>query len=485
MSMRSPSFEARPPRRLRVAASLASTLALLVAACAGGGSPAPASQAPASQGPASQAPASQAPGGPSGRIVVASVNNLEFVTVKELLPEFNKLYPNIQVDFQVIPENEVRAKITQDVTTQSGINDVVTIGPFEVPMWAKQGWLAPLDALKDDPAYKFEEIFPAYIDALSADGHLYAAPNSAQASMLYYRKDILDAAGLTMPEAPTWDQVVEIARKVHNPSQGVYGLCLRGLPGWGQMGAPLGTVINTFGGRWYDKDWNAQVTESHFAAAVDFYVKTLQELTPPGVTQFGNLEVGQCITTGQGAIAYDDSSWTQVFFDPNTNPYADKMAVAMAPVKEAGSKPSQWFWTWTWAIPNSAKNKEAALAFIKWVTGPDYLPFAVPLKGWGKMPGPARQPMYEPGSLYEQFAKPFMSVLQKTLATVDGVNGTHYADTPYRGNQYVQIPEFQDLGNKCTQEFAGAVVNQQSVSDALAKCQQYAEDVAVTGGYKR
>ncbi|RMF41156.1 MAG: sugar ABC transporter substrate-binding protein [Alphaproteobacteria bacterium] len=420
----------------------------------------------------------------SGRLVIGSVNNGEFVALKELLPEFNRLYPDIEVEFQLIPENEVRAKITTDVTTQSGIYDLITTGPYEVPMWGKAGWLEPLDAIKNDPAYQVNDIFPAYLDALSYDGKLYAAPGSAQASMLYYRKDLLDAAGLKMPEAPTWDQVVEIASKLHDPASGLYGMCLRGLPGWGQMGAPLGTVINTFGGRWYDADWNAQITSPETSAAIKFYIKTLQTLTPPGVTQFGNQECGQAITTGQAAMLYDDSSWAQVFFDPKTNPHAKNMAVAMAPVKEAGSKPSAWFWTWAWAVPKSAHNKEAALAFIKWVTGPDYIPYAAPIVGWGRMPGPARASQYEPGSAYSEFATPFMAVLKKTLATVDGVNGTHYDDTPYRGNQYVQNPEFQDLGNRCTQEFAGAVVGQQTPDEAIAKCQQYAEEVAVMGGYR-
>lgn len=420
----------------------------------------------------------------SGKLVIGAVNNAEFVALKDLLPEFNRQYPDIQVEFQLVPENEVRAKITTDITTQSGIYDLITTGPYEVPMWAKSGWLEPLDAVRDDPAYKVEDVFEAYLNGLSHDGKLYAAPGSAQASMLYYRKDLLDAAGLTMPEAPTWNEVLEIAGKLHNPSEGRYGLCLRGLPGWGQMGAPLGTVINTFGGRWYDADWNAQITAPETSEAIKFYINTLQNYTPPGVTQFGNQECGQAITTGQAAMLFDDSSWSQVFFDPNTNPHAANMAVAMAPVKEAGTKPSAWFWTWAWAVPASANNKDAALAFIKWVTGPDYIPYAAPIKGWGNMPGPARNSQYEPGSAYSEFAAPFMGVLQKTLATVDGVNGTHYDDTPYTGNQYVQIPEFQDLGNRCTQEFSGAVVGQQTADEAIAKCQQYAEDVARTGGYK-
>jgi sorbitol/mannitol transport system substrate-binding protein len=420
----------------------------------------------------------------SGRLVIGAVNNAEFVALRDLLHEFNRLHPDIQVDFQLLPENELRAKVTLDITTQGGVYDLITTGPFEVPMWAQAGWLAPLDALKDDPAYQIEDIFEAYINALSHEGRLYAAPGSAQASLLYYRRDLLDAAGLTMPEAPTWNEVVEIARKLHDPANGFYGMCLRGLPGWGQMGAPLGTVINTFGGRWFDADWNAQITAPETAAAIKFYIEMLQTLTPPGVTQFGNLECGQAIVTGQVAMLYDDSSWAQVFFDPATNPHAANMGVAMAPVKVAGTKPSAWFWTWAWAIPATSDNKDAALAFIKWVTGPDYIPFAAPIKGWGNMPGPARASQYEPGSAYSEFAAPFMAVLKRTLATVDGVNGTHFEDTPYTGNQYVQIPEFQELGNRCTQEFAGAVVGQQTPEQAIAKCQQFADAVAVMGGYR-
>jgi sorbitol/mannitol transport system substrate-binding protein len=473
--------------------SAAVAAVLVISACSSStASQAPASQAPASQAPASQAPASAPAGqstapsadtGASGTITVAMVGNPQMKELEALKGEFEATHPNIKVNILVLPENEIRAKVTTDIATGAGTFDLVTIGMYEVPLWAKQGWIDEVGATLDqDPTYDSADFFKSIRDGLSYQGKLYAAPFYGESSSLFYRKDILEKAGVTMPEKPTWDEVLAAATKVNNPSAGQYGICLRGLPGWGEMGAPLGTVINTFGGRWYDAGWNAQITSPETTKAIKFYIDTVKTVGEPGAISSGFTECETLLMQGKVAMWYDATSASDLIFDPKQNTSADKLGIAYAPVSV--KSPSGWLWAWAFALESTSKNKPAAYEFLKWATGKDYAKLVFDKTGtWGGAPSGARKSLYEDAG-YAAYGKAFNTVVLDSLNTVDPLHATNFSDTPYTGIQFVQIPEFQDLGTKCTQEFAGAISGSQTADAAITKCQAFAEAVATSGGYK-
>ena len=160
-----------------------------------------------------------------------------------------------------------------------------------MPLWAKKGWienLSPFIAKSSD--YDASDLIPGISGALSYKSNLYAVPFYGESSMLMYRKDLLAAKGQTMPDHPTWDQVAAVARAVNSSS--VSGICLRGLPGWGEQLAPLTTVVNTFGGRWYDEKWNAQLNSPQWKSAVTFYTRLLKDAGEPGA---GNAGFTECL----------------------------------------------------------------------------------------------------------------------------------------------------------------------------------------------
>ena len=420
----------------------------------------------------------------SGNVTVGMVGNPQMTALKDMLPEFNKLYPNIKVDLLILPENEIRAKVTTDVSTGAGTFDVVTVGMYEVPQWAKQGWIDEVGTTLDaNPAYDSADFFQSIRDGLSYDGKLYAAPFYGESSSLFYRKDLLEAQGITLSEHPTWDEVAAAAAALHDPANGQYGICLRGLPGWGEMGAPLGTIINTFGGRWYDAGWNAQVSSPETSAAIKFYIDTVKSVGEPGAITSGFTECETALVQGKVAMWYDATSASDLIFDPKQDANAANLGIAYAPTKV--KDPSGWLWAWAFGLESTSKNKPAAYEFLKWATGKDY-PILVNTKegSWGSAPSGARKSLYDNAG-YKDYGKAFNAVVLGSLNTVDPLHATNFTDTPYTGIQFVQIPEFQDLGTKCTQEFAGAISGSQSADDAIAKCQKYAESVATTGGYKK
>jgi len=421
----------------------------------------------------------------SGEISVGMVGNPQMVALQELVDAgvFNELYPNIQVNLTVLPENEIRQTITTDVTQQAGQFDVFTVGPFEVPLWAEQGWLEPIgDEVRADPTYDVDDIFPSMTAGLTYEDQLYALPFYGESAMLFYRTDLFEAAGIEMPERPTWEQVRGFAEQLHNPDENVYGICLRGLPGWGQQGAPLTTVINAFGGRWFDEEWNAALEEEDSAAAIRFYIETLQQYGPPGADQNGFTENQTLFNQGACAQWYDATSAAELLTDPQLNPeYADRVGFAYGP--SAKLPTGNWLWSWNFAMAANSDNKEAALAFMKWATSKEYVQQVVEAEGgWGRAPTGSRQSVYDdPG--YQERAGGFAEIVLNSINEANPNEPTE-EPVPYTGGQFVRIPEFQQLGDDVTRVFAGAIAGNTEIDDAIAEANELANQTAIDGGYQ-
>ncbi len=177
-------------------------------------------------------------GGPNS-INVLMVNNPQMVDLQRLTADNFTKETGITVNYTVLPENDVRDKISQEFTSQAGQYDVASLSNFEIPIYAKAGWIAPMDDfIAKDPEFDQEDILAPMTTSLSSEGKIYGQPFYGESSFLMYRKDILKAKGVTMPDRPTWPQVAEIAAKVDQAEPGMAGICLRGQPGWGQVFAP-------------------------------------------------------------------------------------------------------------------------------------------------------------------------------------------------------------------------------------------------------
>jgi sorbitol/mannitol transport system substrate-binding protein len=414
----------------------------------------------------------------AGTVTVAIVANPQMRDIQELTDEFHREHPDIEVRYVTLPENEARARITQDVATKAGQFDVVMIGTYEAPIWGRNDWLTDLTPYaREDTEYDVDDLMPAVRKGLSADGKLYAVPFYGESSFLMYRRDLFEQAGLTMPERPTWTQVAEFARKLKTPDRA--GICLRGLPGWGEQLAPLNTVINTFGGRWYDENWNAQLTSPATAKAVTFYLDLIKEAGEPGAPNAGFSECLTAYTQGQAAMWYDATVAAGSLEDPKVSSVVGKNGYAPAPVME--TEWSGWLWAWSLAIPKTAKDPDAAWEFVSWATSKEYIRMVGERLGWERVPPGSRLSTYEIPEFTEASAGS-ADVTLDALRTVDPTKAT-VEPVPYTGVQYVQIPEFQDLGTSVSQQFAAVLAGNQSVEEALETAQSEAEAVA-EDGYK-
>ncbi len=414
-------------------------------------------------------------------VTVATVANPQMQDIEKLTGEFEKKYPNIKIKYVILPENELRDRVTQDVATKGGQYDVVTIGTYEAPIWAKNGWLTKLDTYAGQGSYDVGDLIAPVKDALSYQGGLYAVPFYGESSFLMYRKDLFAQAGLTMPDQPTWQQVADFAKKLNDPAKNMAGICLRGLPGWGEVLAPLDTVILTFGGRWYDEQWNAKLTDPATVQAVKFYVDLVRSAGEPGAPNAGFSECLTAFGQGNAAMWYDATSAAGSLEDPKVSKVAGKVGYVKAPVVQ--TKNSGWLWAWSLAMPETSKKKDAAWTYMSWATSKEYIKLVGQQLGWARVPPGSRMSTYQLPE-YQQAAQAFA---QQTLTSMEAVNvkqpGVY--PQPWTGVQYVGIPEFQDLGTKVSQEISAAIAGRQSVDEAMAKAQQLAEQTAKSGGYKK
>ena len=422
-------------------------------------------------------------------ITIATVNNPDMVTMQKLTPEFNKKYPDITVKWVVLPENELRQKVTLDVASGAGSFDVATVGAYEVPIWAKNGWLSPLTPLFAKNAdiaktYNLNDIIPGVRNALTQNGNLYAVPFYAESSMTFYNKDLFKKAGLTMPTQPTWTQVQGFAAKITDPKNGVYGICLRGLPGWGENAAFFTTLANTFGGRWYDNNWQAQLNSPAWKSALNFYVDLMKKSGPPGATSNGFTENLTLMSQGKCGMWVDATVAAGFLSDPTSSKIVNSVGFANAPVGPGTTRGNHWYWSWNLAIPKSTKQEDSAFKFLTWATSQEYIALVAKTKGnWASVPPGTRTSTYA-NPEYKKAAGAFSGLVQSAINSADVKKATKDA-VPYTGIQFVAIPEFQALGTQVGQYIAGALSGQTSVDQALVLAQNAANKVAVDGKYQK
>ncbi|MDA5143090.1 sugar ABC transporter substrate-binding protein [Streptomyces sp. AD681] len=408
-------------------------------------------------------------------INVLMVNNPQMVELQKLTADHFTKETGIKVNFTVLPENDVRDKISQDFANQAGQYDAATLSNYEIPIYARNDWLHEMDSyVAKDPAYDEQDILGPMRESLTADdGKLYGQPFYGESSFLMYRKDLFAKAGLTMPEHPTWTQVAEFAEKLDGSEPGMKGICLRGLPGWGELMAPLTTVVNTFGGTWFDQDWQARLDSPEWEKATKFYVDLVREHGESGAAQSGFAECLNNMTQGKVAMWYDATS-AAGSLDAAKSPVKGKVGYAPAPVEKTDS--SGWLYTWAWGIQKASRNSDKAWKFVSWASSKEYEQLVGDEIGWSNVPAGKRASTYE-NPAYVKEAAAFQEMTRKAIEGAKPKD-PGVQPRPAPGIQFVGIPEFTDLGTKVSQEISAAIAGRQSVEEALKKSQQLAEQIS-------
>ena len=408
-------------------------------------------------------------------ITVATVNNGDMIRMQGLMDDFYAKHPDIKVEWVTLEENVLRQNVTTDIATGGGQYDVMTIGTYEVPIWGKQGWLVPLDDLP--ASYDVDDLLPPIRGGLTVDGKLMAAPFYGESSMVMYRKDLMEAAGLTMPDAPTWADIEKAAAAMTDKSKEQYGICLRGKAGWGENMAFLTAMSNSFGARWFDESWVPQFDQPEWKATLDTYLHLMNEYGPPGASNNGFNENLTLFQQGKCGM-WIDATVAASFVTGKDSTVAEHVGFALAPDNGLGKR-GNWLWAWSLAIPTSSQKQDAAKTFIDWATNKDYLALVASKEGWANVPPGTRTSLYS----NEEYAKvPFAKMTIDSINSADP-NNPSVKPVPYVGVQFVAIPEFQGLGTTVGEIFSAALAGQKTADEALAEAQAAVADEMAAAGY--
>ncbi|WP_444460028.1 ABC transporter substrate-binding protein [Rhodobacter capsulatus] len=409
-------------------------------------------------------------------ITVATVNNGDMVRMQGLMDDFYKANPDIKVEWVTLEENVLRQKVTTDIATKGGQYDVMTIGTYEAPIWGKQGWLLPLDF---PASYDVDDLLPAIRNGLTVDGKLYAAPFYGESSMIMYRTDLMEKAGLTMPAEPTWDDVKAAAKAMTDKEKEIYGICLRGKAGWGENMAFLSAMANSYGAKWFDMDWKPQFDGEAWKATLTDYIDMMTNYGPPGASNNGFNENLALFQQGHCGMWIDATVAASFVTNPKDSAVADHVGFALAPNKAGVAKHGNWLWAWNLAIPAGTQKAEAALKFVEWATSKDYTALVASKEGWANVPPGTRT------SLYENPEYQKVSFAAMTLNSINAADPTQPTvdPVPYVGVQFVAIPEFQGIGTAVGQQFSAALAGTTSAEDALAAAQALTTREMTKAGY--
>ncbi|CAN5549317.1 sugar ABC transporter substrate-binding protein [soil metagenome] len=411
-----------------------------------------------------------------GTVNVLQVNNPQMVDLEKLTPEFFTEETGITVNFTTLPENDVRAQISQEFSSQAGQYDVASLSNFEIPIYAANGWVAPLDDyIAEDEDFNQDDILEPMVESLSYEGSVYGEPFYGESSFTMYRKDIFEQEGLEMPAEPTWDEIAGFAEQLDGVEPGMSGICLRGLAGWGQVLAPMTTVVNTFGGTYFTEDWEAKVDAPEFTEATTFYTDLVKEYGQNGAAQSGFTECLNNLTQGSSAMWYDATS-AAGSLEADGSPVQGKIGYVAAPVKETDA--SGWLYTWAWGIEEASQNKDAAWEFISWASSQEYEELVGEELGWSNVPAGKRASTYE-NQDYLEIASAFAEPTQAAVEAADPMN-PGVQPRPAPGIQFVGIPEFPSMGTRISENISSVIAGQISVDEALSNSQRLAEDVAET-----
>ncbi|MEL6573328.1 MAG: sugar ABC transporter substrate-binding protein [Pseudomonadota bacterium] len=412
----------------------------------------------------------------ANELTIATVNNGHMITMQKLSAEFLAENPGTSLNWVTFNEGELRSQVTKDITERGGQFDVMTIGMYEAPIWGERGWLVPLQF---DEAYEESDLLPAIRDGLSHNGELFAAPFYGESSMIMYRSDLMAEAGVSLGNNPSWEDVTAAAEAITDRDAGVYGICLRGKPGWGDNMAFLTTMANSFGAQLFDADWKPTLDTEEWTSAVTLYIDTLKKYGPPGSEGNSFNEILALFNEGRCGMWIDATIAASFITDPEQSKVADDVAFAQAP-SGVTSKGANWLWAWALAVPAGSNAADEATRFIEWATSKAYIELVGEKRGWGQVPTGTRQSTYR-NAQFQQTA----SFADAELTAILSANPTDSTlnPSPYVGVQFASIPEFAEIGGFMGQQMTAALQGDLSVEEALTKAQAYADKVMQDAGY--
>jgi len=286
--------------------------------------------------------------------------------IEPLVPEFEEL-TGIDVTLESFPEDQFRQRRLLEVSSGANTLDGYMIMPGQVgAQYLGAGWVRYIDDFVNDPSLTtpeldLEDFFEGAIGTFRTDEGLFGLPLQIESSVLFYREDLLQEAGLEGPPE-TMEELRQYAEALNQ--DGVAGIAMRG--SGANATSQIVNFLYSFGGQWLNEDGTAALNSEASQQALEFYAGLLRDYGPPGVTNMSWPEVTSLFAQGQAAMMFDANVFRSIIEDPEQALPEVRENVAYAPLPEgpAGRVPAVL--VWGMSVNHASENPEAAWYFIQW-----------------------------------------------------------------------------------------------------------------------
>lgn len=371
---------------------------------------------------------------------VTTVANDDMLRMQTLSQHFERENPGIQLEWNVVDESVLRLMQSRDSKRDSPRYDVYTVGMLEATLWGGSGRLSSVPADMSGDLSQTGWI-PEIITGFQVGNQYYGLPFYGESSITYFRRNIFSRYDLTVPEQPTWTGIEQLLNELATRSDGAHGrICLRGKPGWGENMALVSTLVNSFGGRWYDTEWRSTIDSPQWQSAINFYLGLQHRYGLPGAWNNGYTENLAAFLRGDCDLWVDSTAAGGAMAAHPNYPDID---YRQAPHEVTGTG-ANWLWAWGFSVPAQSNVKAAAWEFVEWATSETYQQLVAEGYGIQYVPPGTRVALYDNAD-YRQYA----AFADATIAAIQSTdfNQSSVQPVPYRGIQFVQTAEFQQVGN--------------------------------------
>lgn len=371
--------------------------------------------------------------------------------VKANLDQFKEL-TGIDVTLDIYEEEEFRQKRTIALTSGSDTPDVFMLD--WLGQFVDAGWVEPLDPYLSDPTltdpawYAMDDIFEGARNFGTYKEKFAGMPITAEVQVLFYRKDLLEAAGLKVPT--TMDELYTVATALKTPQMA--GIANRGRRGAGANAWPWSGFVMTYGGRVLDNEFQPVFNSPEAVAGTAMYAKMLQDGGPAGVVNYDWYEVLQDFQQGKVAMFTDSSGFVPTVLDKTKTPFAENVGIAALPKGPGMDAPVPNGWYWLVGMNAASTHKKAAWLFLEWATS---APGTLAIAGSGG--SPARASAWQDPTFAKNFGEAAVPVV------VESLGYAKMAAYPYFHPKY---PEF---GDKIGIAIADVIEKKATAEEALNK----------------
>lgn len=340
----------RSVRALTLSAALATSLVLT--ACVGGG-----------DGPDTASDAGVIPTDHKGtvRLLLEGVPDSDIV--KSLIPEFNKVYPDIEIKVETLVYDQMRDKLIASFQAPTPNYDLIVVDNPWYADFSQAGFLEDLDArIGNTPDFDLADYFTPLTDITTVDGTTYGIPFYNYGLGYIYRDDLFDEAGLEVPT--TLDELVAVSQELN--SADFSGIALMPQRGY-KVFEEWGNFLYAAGGSIYDESGQPSLDTPEAEEALEKYIELYKTAAPANSLNWAVDEATRAVASGSSAamVSYNWSLPPLNSADGQSGDLAGKFKLAPMP----GGK--SVLGEWGWSIPFNSGDSDAAWAFLSWITSKD------------------------------------------------------------------------------------------------------------------